>query len=1033
LNSLEAGKGFIAYVYGFGGVESYGYGVGFNLSTRLDLGGDIHFVKDTILLCIGETKILDAGSQFSSFLWKPGGETTQKIDINKKGYYEVTASTQDGCVLKSGIYAYESKPVINLGKDTTLCKAKSLLDAGAGFSSYLWSTKETTQTIAPKSSGTYSVYALNKYGCPATDTIKVNIGSVPKLNLSKLDTLICGSKSTNVNISADRGTYSLVSANPAVSVKDLSVTVPLYGYYPFTFAATDEYACSSDTTITIGFHQIPSADFNINDTTCYPAVFYAKYLGNAEIDRTRFTWITAGDTLASGIAKDQVQLVLSKDTKNRGLFLKVEEKGCVNTREIKEINVIPDVNFAVSDTIACEHEEVRFAATNSETVTDYLWDWGDGTEEHLNKDALHVFSKSGTYDIQLTVITDKKCSNLIRKKNLVYIAPVPTVNFSMNDNQCIKTGSQTLYDTGTGNDYARYNWDLSGFQTDEVITDPGHTKGPLVFDMKTKLKVDVALQVISKLGCTSEMKRIQLKRKPDFSVFATNISGCTPLTSDFKGITNEPTDPLNFSWDFGTGDIATGSSVTHTFLEPKLSYDIKVAAESSATGCKDTIVKSQWISVYQTPKPQFSVQNPLQCLSEPFVFQAFDNGAGIQYDWDWGDHTKATGLNALHSYSTEGNYDVSLTVTSSKGCSDKLVIEKMVFAAPIPSVGFSIDPEICLNPGRNALNYKGSATGKDQFNWDLSRLDPEEIIQSPGATSGPLVFDLINHPATTISLQVVSQYGCKSENKLLNLKRKPVFSFRSDLKTGCAPLLVTFNAKSVDSVDKIDFQWDFGDGDAKSGADVDHTYLKPDQLFDLEVNVISKTTGCSGLIEEKDYILTYPNPTAGFSMTPDMAYNDQSLVSFLDQSTSALLYDWDFGDGSRSELKNPSHNYERVGIMKVQQHVFNEFNCSATATKDLVIAMNKIYAPNAFSPNAKNIVDREFKLYADGVRTDGYHLKILSRWNDVVFECRNEIKGWDGKMADGKDAQTGSYIWILEFTDFMGKTHKQTGPVMLIY
>ena len=34
----SCGQWFIAYVYGYGGVESYGYGVGFNLSIKLDLG-----------------------------------------------------------------------------------------------------------------------------------------------------------------------------------------------------------------------------------------------------------------------------------------------------------------------------------------------------------------------------------------------------------------------------------------------------------------------------------------------------------------------------------------------------------------------------------------------------------------------------------------------------------------------------------------------------------------------------------------------------------------------------------------------------------------------------------------------------------------------------------------------------------------------------------------------------------------------------------------------------------------------------------
>ncbi|MCX6221576.1 MAG: PKD domain-containing protein [Bacteroidia bacterium] len=864
LASTEAGKGFIAYVYGFGGVESYGYGVGFNLSTRLDLGGDIHFAKDTILLCHGETKILDAGPYFSTFQWSTG-ETTQKISVNQKGYYSVTATTPDGCTLNKQVYVFESNPVVNLGADTTICREPSiLLDAGAGFTSYLWSTNASTQKISANLTGSYSVQATNKYGCSARDTIHVNIGYTPKLNLSKLDTEICGVKSTIVNITADRGQYSLYSANPAVSVTGLTAVVPQFGAFPFTFRATGDYACAVDTNFTIRFNE------------------------------------------------------------------------------------------------------------------------------------------------------------------------KPTISFDISDNQCLKVGTQTLHYTGTGDDYARYNWDLSGFIPGEIIKNPGITKGPLIFDLKTQPKVTIGLQVVSKEGCTSDRKQLRLQRNPDFSVIASDSLGCAPLSLTFSAITHGSFDQVDYKWDLGNNDINYGAQFSYTYPNPKQSYDISIFAESKITGCKDTLFKPQWISVFPKPKAEFSVQNPIQCVNDLFAFQALDNGVGVQYNWDWGDGSKAEGMNAQHGYNAEGRYNVSLAVLSSHGCSDQSLVREMVYAAPIPTVGFSLDPESCLEPGHNTLSYIGSATDKDKFNWDLARLDAEEIVQAPGTTQGPLVFDLINHPTSTVSLQVVSQYGCKSETKVINLKRKPVFSFTSDVRSGCAPLHVRFKAKPNDAFDQLDYQWSFGDGTTQSGDEMLHSFLIPDHSFDIQVNALSKITGCRAMVEEKKYISVCPNPKAGFSMNPYMVYNDQPLVSFADRSIGAIHFDWDFGDGTRSVLQNPSHNFGSVGIKKIIQTVYNEFDCSDTTGKELVVAIHKIFTPNAFSPRAKNPADRQFLLYINGVQTDGYHLKILSRWNDVVFECKNEIKGWDGRLSDGSMAQVGNYIWILEFIDFLGKAHRQTGTVMLL-
>jgi PKD repeat protein len=307
-----------------------------------------------------------------------------------------------------------------------------------------------------------------------------------------------------------------------------------------------------------------------------------------------------------------------------------------------------------------------------------------------------------------------------------------------------------------------------------------------------------------------------------------------------------------------------------------------------------------------------------------------------------------------------------------------------------------------------------------------------EIIHSPENTSGPLILELINKPSSVISLQVISEKGCKSEIKSLNFKRKPVFSFGSDTNAGCTPLQIKFRALPGDEVDKIDYRWSFGDGESIAGPEVVHTFSQPDQLFSVALKGDSKTTGCSDSTKKNGYILTYNNPKAGFSMNPEIAYNDASQVSFSDLSQNAVRYLWDFSDGRFSFLQNPKHQFETIGAHKILQTVYNEFGCMDSISMDLMVVLRKIYTPNAIDPYAANVNDREFKPYSKGIAKEGYHLKIYSRWNDVIFECKNEIKGWDGKLSNGKVAQPGNYIWILEFVDLLGNKHRQMGTVMLI-
>ncbi len=339
LNSAQPGKGFIAYVYGYGGVESYGYGVGFNLSIKLDLGGDIHFSKDTILLCKGQAKILDAGAHFSKFLWSTG-DTTQTIFVTKAGYSKVTASTVDGCVMTDSIYTYVSNPVVNLGNDTTICNPKSLiLYPGPGYASYLWNTNETKSYITASKSGLYSVLIKNQYDCAAKDSIYVGFVDKPKIDLHSLDSLICGKKTTTLNLSADKGKYQLLNNNPLVTVNGMTTTVSQYGTYPYTFVSTDLFSCVADTTFTLGFHEIPALNLGNDTTICKPLTITL----DAGAGLANYLWTT----------KDSLRTIKVQTPGSYGVLVK-NKYGCSNQDNILvNFTDVPKLDLSKLDTLNC--------------------------------------------------------------------------------------------------------------------------------------------------------------------------------------------------------------------------------------------------------------------------------------------------------------------------------------------------------------------------------------------------------------------------------------------------------------------------------------------------------------------------------------------------------------------------------------------------------------------------------------------------------------------------------------------------------
>ena len=776
LETTEAGKGFIAYVYGFGGVESYGYGVGYNLDIVLQLGSNVNADQDKMLVrCDGaEPLLLNAGNSFDNYTWSTG-ENTPSIKIADNGWYKVEVSTNQGCNLKDSVQLLVSKPVVDLGPDKTICRPDVvLLDAGKDFTHYLWNYQDKTdQTITVNNTGKYKVDVINKFGCSTSDEINLSYVNRPKINFSALDTLICGQMNTALNVISDKGNLSALRLFDGQNFNDLNIKVQDYGTYNFKVKATDEFGCSSDSTLSIGFHKIPGVDFSIDSLKCYGYNLDVNYLGDAIVNNAKFTWYFGGELVKDGIGINSLIIPLGINKTKRELKLDVTEAGCFNSALRRDIKVIPNLSLKAEQPIGCVPFNAKFIATNTETVS-YNWDFGDGsTSSGLLSTTTNTYRKDGYYNVKLKVITDKGCYNESREDSLIYVAPIPTAGFTSLQAECADSTEQKIY---------------------------------------------------------------------------------------FLGNTD------------------------------------------------------------------------------------------------------------LHS----------------------------------------------------------------RYLWNLKSLSGSEIIKDPLETSGPLIFKLTDHPQALIGLKVISQYGCASDSIIKLLKRKPLFSTYLSVKEGCAPLNTDLSGKIYDKYDHVDFRWDFGDNSTSKGENMSHTFLTAASQYFLSVLGKSTLTGCSTELINFDKITTYPKPQATFSLSSYYLYMDNPVLKLANTSKDATGFIWNFGDGSTSDQTDPQHIYQNIGMRSVLLEAYNELGCSDTLSKKIMIAYNQIFPPNAFSPNSPNPKDREFKLISAGISEEGYHLRIYSKWNDIVFEASNEARGWNGLLSDGRQAQSGVYLWILDFKDFLGVKHQQKGTVLLV-
>ena len=148
----------------------------------------VHLGNDTTI-CKGSSLTLHAGAGFTNYQWS-NAASTASISVNTTGLYSVTVTDAAGCTATDQLQLTVSDPHIDLGPDSTYCFSVNLmLNAGSGFSTFVWENNSGGQLHPVTVPGVYYVTGTNSFHCIAHDTIRIKTSS-PSVSLGN-DTLIC--------------------------------------------------------------------------------------------------------------------------------------------------------------------------------------------------------------------------------------------------------------------------------------------------------------------------------------------------------------------------------------------------------------------------------------------------------------------------------------------------------------------------------------------------------------------------------------------------------------------------------------------------------------------------------------------------------------------------------------------------------------------------------------------------------------------------------------------------------------------------
>ncbi|HQK56131.1 MAG TPA: PKD domain-containing protein [Methanolinea sp.] len=159
-----------------------------------------------------------------------------------------------------------------------------------------------------------------------------------------------------------------------------------------------------------------------------------------------------------------------------------------------------------------------------------------------------------------------------------------------------------------------------------------------------------------------------------------------------------------------------------------------------------------------------------------------------------------------------------------------------------------------------------------------------------------------------------------------------IANFTNDLFIGGVPLQVNFT--DLSQGEPSGWHWDFGDGTTSREQNPSHIYTMPG-VYDVSLIVHTPYQRSGVRNPACIYAGTPPTPDFSFDRADGLA---PLTVHFTDESTgSPETYLWDFGDGSTSDEKDPSHTYLFPGTYRVSLTTGNEFGNATSSVEGCIV------------------------------------------------------------------------------------------------
>jgi gliding motility-associated-like protein len=598
----------------------------------------------------------------------------------------------------------------------------------------------------------------------------------------------------------------------------------------------------------------------------------------------------------------------------------------------------PQANFTSNYTLACSPANVQFTDISTPgqgSITSWTWAFSDGTVSNQQNPS-HTFSQPGYYNVSLTVVNSGGCSNATTASRYLRVVDgiQPNFEFNQSSTACAAPFSGTLLNQTAGPGNLTYNWTIANGATPATST----AASPAV-TFPNNGTYNITLQVSSSYGCSQS-----ITQPLTFSNSNAIINGPSTVCVNTPATFTNGSAPIppSIAWTFGdgTGSNAPSPSKTWTAIG---TYPLKLV--NKYADCADSVIDP--ITVINPPTPAFTATHTASCKAPLTVnFTDQTTPAATSWLWNFGDGQTSTAQNPSHTYTTTGNFNITLTVTSGGSCPGSTTKNAFVTVHP-PTATIGGILAACtkgtgslstINPAANVNAVDGVAT----YAWTAPGSNEGS---STSATPG---FTYNTAGTYTISLTATTTGGCTTTATQSVTIGTPVSpAFTPSAITVCGNSAVNFTPATQNPADS--YHWVFGDGNDSNVAappsppnyPISHKYESPGAFL---VTLTVTSNGCPNTSTPQT--ITIKPPIANFGYKVVNCAPGSYTVNFIDSSLisgDAVTYNWTFGDGNTQTINAPNPNTPTntytlgPGIYPVTLTIVDPNGCTNAITKNIVL------------------------------------------------------------------------------------------------